>query len=126
MRVFKCNRITEAFKLEDTFSIPSDFNLESLWKKLIVSFKDLLSNVPFYPVTLRLLSITKEELSKMDIIEQLQPNKKDIILVNLYTYDNVCKRIIKYGNTVEVLSPEPLRNFVINNARAIVNIYLGN
>ncbi len=126
LRVFKCSRIAEAFKLNDTFSIPSDFQLESFWKKWIVNFKDLLSNVPFYPVNLRLLSITKAELSNMDVIEQLQPNKKDIILVNLYTYDNACKRIIEYGNTVEVLSPEPLRNFVISNAKDIINIYLEN
>ncbi|MGF7059025.1 helix-turn-helix transcriptional regulator [Brassicibacter mesophilus] len=126
LRVFKCNRVSEALKLDDTFSIPCDFQLESFWKKWIVNFKQLLSEVPFYPVSLRLLSITKEELVKMDIIEQSQLNKEDIILVNLYTYDNACKRIIEYGNTIEVLSPELLRNFVINSAKDIINIYLGN
>jgi len=124
LRVFKCDRISEALKLEDTFLIPPDFNLECFWREWIVNFKQILSDVPFYPVTLRLLSITKEKLSKMDIIQQSQPSKEDIISVNLYSYDNACKIIVEYGSSIEVLSPEPLRDFVVTNARDIIKLYL--
>lgn len=124
LRVFKCVRILGVDPLEDTFSIPSDFQLESFWKKWQINFKQILSQVPFFPVDLKLLSISKEELNDMDIIEETTNDNKSVVKVNLYTYNNACKRIIEYGNTVEVLAPEKLKEFVIKNAQELLKIYL--
>jgi len=43
IRVFKCERITETAILEETFSIPEEFSLESFWKKWTKNFKDIVS-----------------------------------------------------------------------------------
>lgn len=112
--------------LEDTFSIPIDFQLESFWEKWKINFKQILSQVPFYAVTLKLLSLSKGELRDMDIIEETTIDNESLVSVNLYTYNNACKRIIEYGNAIEVLSPEELRKFIIKNAQELLMIYLGN
>ena len=125
LRAFKCVRISEVTILEDTFSIPIDFQLESFWEKWKNNFKQILSIVPFYPVTINLLSLSKDELSDMDIIEETTIDKESIVSVNLYTYNNACKRITEYGNTIEVLSPEELRKSIIKNAQKLLMIYLG-
>ncbi len=125
LRVFKCVRISEVTILEETFSIPIDFQLEAFWKKWKINFKQILSQVPFYQVTLKLLSISKEELTSMDIIEETTIDNESLVSVNLYTYTNACKRIMEYGNTIEVLSPEELRNFIIKNAQELLMRYLG-
>jgi predicted DNA-binding transcriptional regulator YafY len=101
LRVFKCVRISEVTILEDTFSIPTDFQLESFWEKWKINFKQILSQVPFYPVTLKLLSLSKGELSNMNIIEETTTDNELLVSVNLYTYNSACKRIIEYGNTIK-------------------------
>jgi predicted DNA-binding transcriptional regulator YafY len=59
----------------------------------------------------------------MDIIEETTNDNKSVVTVNLYTYNNACKRIIEYRNTVEVLAPEKLKEFVIKNAQELLKIY---
>jgi len=76
-----------------------------------------------YPVSLKLLSISKEDLTKIDVIDQSEIDNKQVVLVNLYSYSNACKRMIEYGNTIEVISPDLLRNYIINHAKDIINIY---
>jgi predicted DNA-binding transcriptional regulator YafY len=123
MRVFKCIRILEVEVLDETYSIPSDFQLDAFWECSKVNFKRILSQAPLYPVTLKLLSISKDELSGMDIIEEDVGGINAAITVNLYTYSNACKRCIEYGNGIEVLTPEELKEFIINNARELLRIY---
>lgn len=125
LRVFKCVRILSVELLEDTFSIPADFQLEAFWKMWKINFKQILSQVPIFPVTIKLLSIAKEQLDNMDILEETITDNNAVVTVNLYTFENACKRIIEYGKSVEVLAPEKLKGFIINNARELLKMYLG-
>ncbi len=126
MRVFKCFRILKVDILDDTYEVPSDFQLEAFWKSWKSNFKQILSQVPLYPVTLKLHAISKEELCGMDFIEEKSNGDSTIVTANLYTYNNACKRSIELGNTVEIIAPVELKEFVITKAQELLKIYKSN
>jgi len=122
LRVFKCERIKSVVSVEDTFFIPTDFQLKAFWEEWIKDFEEVLSQVPYYPVTLKLLSVSEDELHNMDITER-KMDDKPIVIANLYIYENACKRIVEYRDTIEVMAPKELREFAINNAKKLISIY---
>lgn len=123
LRVFKCVRISAVEVLNETYVIPADFQLEVFWEGWKINFKQLLSQTPLYSVTLKLLTITKDELSKMELMEEITDKNSTIVTVNLYTYSNACKRSIEFGNSVEILAPGELKEFIIRNAQELLKLY---
>lgn len=122
LRVFKCERITMVTSLEGTYHIPTTFQLKDYWEKWIKGFKEVLSEVPYYPVTLRLISISENQLEKMHIVEKPRGDKS-VITVNLYSYRNACNTILDYRDAIEVMEPLEIRNFIIDYAKKLLDLY---
>lgn len=125
IRVFKCERIIQADMRDDSFRIPSDFNLETFWRGSVNQFKVDLSKTPCYPVKLRVISKTADCLANFEILDPADDRDRDdsIRTINLYSFENACQEMIRLNHRVEILAPFELREFVIENAKRVLSVY---
>lgn len=89
----------------------------------MAKFKNMMSLTPQYLVKLKLLTMPPDYLESLEIIGEASDIKRCLVTVNLYSYENACKKIIQLNNNVEVLAPYELRDFAINNAKTLFSIY---
>lgn len=121
IRVFRCDRISEAVIQEGAdFTVPPDFNLEVFWQKWVRQFvQEVNSSDPGgYPVEFRVLS-PDFRLGDYDVLAK----SGDSITVELHSFENARNTVLGLGESIEVLGPMELRDYVIQRAGNILEIY---
>ncbi|MDQ2717979.1 MAG: YafY family transcriptional regulator [Chloroflexota bacterium] len=129
MRVFRVSRTQDARLTDEPSQRPQDFDLPAFWKQWSHDFE---ASWPRYPVTFRADPRMLPSLPQMygegmhEIIKRAGPADKDGWVTLHMTFESLEMArgsMLSLGTWVEVLSPQELREHVIDFARGIVEFY---
>ncbi len=109
IRTFHCSRIKCISMLQESFTIPDDFVLQSYWTLSIKAFKESKNESEYYPVEIKVQESYESVFHNYDIIGIKKVDDFVIARINLHS-KNVAKEDIRallcYG---QVLYPEEMR-----------------
>ena len=108
IRTFKCDRITSADILPDTFSMPEYFSLTDYWHESVEKFKDKVSSKPVYPVTLKILNSDFKLPENFEIVE----NSGSYVTANLYSFANAANAVWELKNNATIIEPHDLKEYL--------------
>jgi predicted DNA-binding transcriptional regulator YafY len=117
--------IGEIIMLQDTYEIPEDFDpigfLNSAWG---VQLDQTIQTIKLH-FNQRISRTIMEEEDKIHSsqINELQPDGSLIMSLKVRDYIHIRSWIMKWGDEVEVIEPETLRNQIRDTAQSILNIY---
>lgn len=124
--VYRVSRIFNACLLDEPCQRPKSFNLAEFWAESSAQFS---ANLPRYPVEILARPEVIETLRcwrRADNVERISPPEADgrqrVTLV-FETEDEACAQCLSVGPQLEVLTPYPLRQRLIEQAKAIVAQY---
>ena len=126
LRTYRISRIQSVEVLPERFERPADFNLREFWEASKVSLEQ---GLPRYPVTLRVQERTAATLPgglRWARLEGVDPAGQDgwcCVRILFETHDDACSSILGFGDRVEVLSPDELRDAVVESARSTLALY---
>lgn len=113
MRVYGLDRITEMEILEERFSMPEDFDVDVLFA---TSFGIYLSDSPGRRIVFRATRREARFLRDLPIHHSQKECGEEENFVNFEIFvtpnDNLIMELCRYGNRIEVLGPEDVRNAV--------------
>ena len=128
---YRVSQVVGAEILEEPFDYPAGFDLVAFWQAWCVQVEE---NRPRYPVTVRaapdlipwLRHLFGEEIGRQ-VVTAGSPDEAGWIKVSLVfeSLEEARKRILGFGGAVEVLTPQPLRESVLDHAQQIVGVYQG-
>jgi len=128
MRVYRVSRVMDARFTDETFERPADFDLAAFWKQ---SCEELEAGQPCYTATVRVAPDLAPYLPHYfgdEIRRQIQaatPDEEGWLTLE-FTFESLeaaRERILGFGRAVEVLSPQALRDTVLDFAQQIVALY---
>ncbi len=123
MRTFKIERITAIEMTSETYDIPADFDanayLASAWG-IVADGEAKTIKLRFRPELARIMEETVWHPSQV-----LQPQRDGSMIVTFTVTDTIelYSWILSWGEKVEVLEPESLRQDIIDTARAMLKVY---
>ncbi|MGC5325995.1 helix-turn-helix transcriptional regulator [Brevibacillus sp. SYSU BS000544] len=124
LRTYRISRIVEAHMLDEGFEPPVGFELAAYWEESTQQFK---ANLPRYPARVNIKDSIIERISSERFVKVLQMGtmKNGWVDAELEfnTLESACQIILGYGSHIEVLEPIELRDEVISNVNAIVELY---
>jgi predicted DNA-binding transcriptional regulator YafY len=129
MRVYRVSRVLDATVRPETFERPASFNLVAFWRNWCAQVEE---NRPHYPVTVRVSPDLTPWLPyffgapiRDQIAEAGPPDAEGWIALTLSfeTLEDARERILGFGRAMEVVSPQALRNSVLDYAAQIVSLY---
>jgi len=126
IRVFKCNRIVALEVLNESFSMPDNFNLEEFWEKSKDQFvkKTSLKTEPnSYLVKLKFHTNNNELLQGFFVHASNKIENYWIYEIDMLSFQTACNILFSLSDRIEVLEPEELREYIITKTRKIINIY---
>jgi len=123
IRIFKVDRIESIQLLDERYSVPEDFDankyLGSAWR-IIVDGNVKIIKLRFSPDIAR---IARETVWHPSQVTELHPDGSAIVTMNVSVTVELVSFILGWGEKVEVLEPEELREDVIQTAKAILKLY---
>jgi predicted DNA-binding transcriptional regulator YafY len=126
IRVFKCSRIETIEVLDETFSMPKDFNLEEYWensKHQFVKQASLKVEHNSYPVKIQFCEDKKRILEGFYVISSRKLVDTWIYDIDMISYQTACNIIFSLSDRIEVLEPMELREYIIKKTNKILNLY---
>lgn len=128
LRTFKIERIEAIEATFESYTIPPDFDaneyLGSSWGITVDSEGEIIRQetikLKFNPEIARIAEETTWHPSQ---ITQRQPDGSAIVTMNLSIAVELLSFILGWGEKVEVLEPEELREKIIETAREVLNVY---
>lgn len=126
IRVFKCNRIVTLEVLNESFSMPDNFNLEEFWEKSKDQFvkKTSLKTEPnSYLVKLKFHTNNNELLQGFFVHASNKVENYWIYEIDMLSFQTACNILFSLSDRIEVLEPEELREYIITKTKRIINIY---
>jgi predicted DNA-binding transcriptional regulator YafY len=134
IRVFKCSRLEQVVVLEETFTMPKDFCLETFWADSKTHFvkKAAAQNTPAsYVVTLASTSPLENPFKGFDLLSEIytpcqkQPPSQDFWLyeIDFLSFQTACSLLFPVSDVVKVVSPCELKDFIVKKAKNISSIY---
>lgn len=88
IRMFRCDRITECTRLEDTFIYPQNFELKSYFESALQKFQDKCALEEQYMVTMIINEKAFHYLKGMEYSILWHENNQWKICINLYSFEN--------------------------------------
>jgi predicted DNA-binding transcriptional regulator YafY len=128
-RVVRAAHIHEAKLLDETFVRPPEFDLPAFWQAWCAEYE---SNQPHYTVIARLSPSLLQALpfvfgdKAADILVNASPPDTDgwrTATLTFESFEAARTRLLGLGNSVEVVSPLPLRLSLIDFAQQIIEFY---
>jgi len=125
IRNFKIERIENVQVTEETYTIPADFDANkyfgSAWG-VVVEGEAKTIRLRFAPIVARIIEETIWHPSQV-----LERQKDGSVVMTLQVMDTVdlYSWILSWGNRVEVLEPEEMREEVLQTAQAMAKVYRG-
>ncbi len=129
MRVYRVSRLLGAAVLDEPFERAADFDLAAFWQAWCA---DVEENWPYYPVTVRVAPEFVRWLPHYfgapihdEVAMAGAPDAEGWITMTLpfESLEDARDRILGFGRAVEVLSPQALRNTILDFATQIVSLY---
>lgn len=126
IRIFKCSRIQEIEVLEDTFSMPDNFYLEDFWRKSKQQFVESTTYTNehnAYVVKIKLQGEKKKLLQGFYIHSSSQVKEEWVYDIDMLSFETACNIIFPLSDSVEVLKPIELREYILIKTNKILNLY---
>jgi predicted DNA-binding transcriptional regulator YafY len=126
IRNYRVSRMLEAEMTDQTFVRPESFDLATHWHQSAVAFK---SNFPRYQVIAR---VHPEALNRLYIIgrfsrvERVDPPDEEgwrQVSLCFQFEDDACECLLGFGDQIEALEPQELRQKLFNRAERVVEFY---
>lgn len=125
-RTYRVSRIQSVEVLPERFERPAGFNLREFWEASKVSLEQ---GLPRYPVTLRVQEQTAATLpgglrwARLEGVDPAGPDGWCRVRILFETREDACSSILGFGDRVEVLSSDELRDAVVESARLTLALY---
>jgi predicted DNA-binding transcriptional regulator YafY len=129
IRNYRVSRMAEAEMTDQTFARPESFDLATHWHQSAAAFK---SSIPRYQVLAR---VHPEALNRLYIIGRFSrvervdpPDEADEegwrqVSLCFQFEDDACECLLGFGDQIEVLEPQELRQKLFNRAERVVEFY---
>lgn len=126
MRTYRISRIRNAQVLEKSFQRPDSFDLALYWERSTEEFK---ANLPRYPARLRFQEAALPRLAQQRYLKliHMMPAEQGWIeaAAEFNTLESACEILLGYGSLARVMEPLELRDRVLLEAEAMVELYRG-
>lgn len=125
-RTYRVSRIQAVEVLPDRFERPPDFDLRQFWEASKVSLQE---GLPRYPVTLRVQAATAATFpgglrwARVEHVDSPGADGWCRVSVLFELAEDACSSVLGFGDRVEVLAPDELREAVIAAARSTLALY---
>jgi predicted DNA-binding transcriptional regulator YafY len=125
-RTYRVSRIEGAELLDEPSVRPADFELADFWQR---SQSEFTANLPRYPATLRCSAKAREKLGavgiKLRVLREEPPGDDGWarLEIEYETERAAAAHVLSFGDEVEVLAPEALRERVIRTAERTIARY---
>ncbi|MBM7839334.1 putative DNA-binding transcriptional regulator YafY [Alkalihalobacillus xiaoxiensis] len=113
IRTFKCNRIEQATVLNEHYTVPASFNLESFWTVNQQQFKLNCAQNEYYPVSFQLHKQDTDLLPELEWLRSEEQDNNLTISANLFDETYAKRAILPLLGFAEIIAPEPIRNHAI-------------
>lgn len=126
IRIFKCSRIEKVEVLDESFIMPENFELEKFWERIKQQFvKQSLSKSSHtaYAVKVKLNEENMQLFNGFSIITSIREEGKWIYEMDMLSFETACSVIFPLGDRIEVLEPSELKEYIINKANKILDLY---
>jgi predicted DNA-binding transcriptional regulator YafY len=126
IRNYRVSRMLEAELTDQTFIRPESFNLVTHWHQSAVEFK---SRFPRYQVIARVHPEAANRLyiiGRFSRVENVDPPDEDgwrQASLCFQFEDDACECLLGFGDQLEILEPQELRQKIINRAERVVEFY---
>jgi predicted DNA-binding transcriptional regulator YafY len=125
-RTYRVSRIQSAELLDEPSVRPADFELAAFWQR---SQSEFAANLPRYPATLRCSAAARAKLGSAGI--QLRALREEPpgadgwaqLEIEYETEQEASAHVLSFGDEMEVLAPEALRERVIRTAEGTLSRY---
>lgn len=125
-RTYRVSRIQDAVILDEPAVRPPSFDLAIYWEQSAIQFK---AQLPRYDATIRThpdtLSWIRYIFKYAHIEQTSQPDETGWITLNIQfeTEEEACQYIIGLGTHAEVITPQSLRERIIQRAQEVLTFY---
>ncbi|TLS36827.1 helix-turn-helix transcriptional regulator [Pseudalkalibacillus caeni] len=125
-RNYRVSRIKSVIMLDEEFTYPSYFNLQSYWKK---SKKEFVNNLPRYIVQVKVLSSIIPRLKFTGkFVEVIEVGNNDIdqwlpVTLSFHSEEEAVEYIFGFGNKMKVANPVHLKDTLIIMAKDVIDMY---
>lgn len=125
-RSYRVSRVLEAEMIDQKFIRPDGFDLVAYWRQSSAEFR---SKFPRYPVVVRVHPETLPRLyytGKFSQVENVgQPDDEGWVRVSIcfQIEDVACECLLGFGDQVEIVEPQELRQKVVNRAKSVIAFY---
>jgi predicted DNA-binding transcriptional regulator YafY len=126
IRVFKCSRIDNIEVLEESFSMPGNFDLEEFWQKSKEQFvkqASLRTEQNSYPVKIKFFEEKKKLLEGFNVSSFSRFEGHWLYHIDMISFETACSLIFPISDRAEVLEPAELREYIINKTNKISSLY---
>jgi predicted DNA-binding transcriptional regulator YafY len=126
-RIYRVSRVHDARVTDEPFVRPQGFDLAAYWTQSSTNF---VSNLPSYPVTVRIAPEVLEHIyraGRYARIDSIDPAGADgwMRLCLLFEQEEAaCGYLLSFGTQVEILEPQALREKVIDLAQSVATFYM--
>jgi predicted DNA-binding transcriptional regulator YafY len=126
IRNYRVSRIVEAEMTDQPFVRPESFNLVTHWHQSAVEFK---SKLPRYQVRARVHPDAFNRLyiiGRFSRVEQVDPQDEEgwrQVSICFQFEDDACECLLGFGDQLEVLEPQELRQKLFGRAERVVEFY---
>ncbi len=126
VRTYRVSRISAAEVLDESVTIPDDFNLAEYWQQSSSSFT---STAPRYLATFWAASAIVPRLSfagrfaRVTETEEFDSRGWRKVLIGFDVEEMACEYAVSFGPSLEVIEPQTLRAKVIAMTRATLEFY---
>ncbi|WP_330623384.1 helix-turn-helix transcriptional regulator [Acetoanaerobium pronyense] len=127
IRVFMFKRILKVDVMDEKFTMPTDFSLENFWEDSKKHFKKTAtgaSKPPTYLVRLKSPEPLPETLRGFDEVFKEKINKATIYCIDMISFQTAISILFPLSDSIEVLEPDYLREYIKKKAEKIINLYL--
>ncbi|TMV49665.1 YafY family transcriptional regulator [Paenibacillus mesophilus] len=127
LRTYRVSRIHSAAMTDEAFRRPEPFDLASYWKQSMERFT---ADLPKYPATIGLKQTALQRIRQERYVKIIAtaPWKREgwtEAEAEFNTLESACEICLAFGPELIVLAPAELRERVLGQAAAIVNLYEG-
>lgn len=123
IRLFKCERMTDIKKLDESFLVPINFKIDEYWNKSEKGFKTLCTESEVYQVKIKLNKDYANIIKNFEVYEIKQDHQSITVTINLFKYEYACHDIMEFIGCCEVIEPIELRNYVKQSLKKQLTLY---
>ena len=128
-RAYRAGRITSAEMLDEHFQRPPEFELPEFWRAWSAEFEAFLPRIPVHlrasPTAFSILPELFGDAAEPAMAAAAPPDSEGWRTLTLtFEHENAAAfRLAGFGDMVEVLAPEPVRNQILSTAQGTMRLY---